>query len=68
MPFIRNRKTVEQVWVWLATNIFYFNYMTLYVHQHADTSEWIHTESLNYQTSNMKGIFRSLACILFIER
>lgn len=66
MPLIRNRKTVEQVWFWLATNIFYFNYVTLYVHQHADTSEWIHTEPLNHQT-NLKGIFRSLALIVFIK-
>lgn len=40
--------------------------MTLYVH-HADISEWIHTETLNYQTSNLKGIFKSLVPILFIK-
>lgn len=67
MPLIRNRKTAEQVWVWLETNISYFNCMTLYVHQHADISERIHTESLNYQTSSLKGIFQSLAPVLLIK-
>lgn len=68
MPLIRNKKNIEcLVLIWLWADFILIIWHCTDVHQCADLSERIHIVLLNYQTPNLKGIFKNSVPILPLQ-